>query len=57
MPPTRTKRQFTIADIAKSRARARWKNKGLEPDLIDIDAVETAINEKDCPDMEMIDEE
>ncbi|POS84089.1 hypothetical protein EPUL_002568 [Erysiphe pulchra] len=38
-----------MAEIAKSTARA--------PDLIDIDAVETAINKKDCPYMELIDEE
>ncbi|POS84363.1 hypothetical protein EPUL_003073 [Erysiphe pulchra] len=44
MPPKRTKRQLTKAEIAKSRARARLKNKGLAPDLIDIDAVETAIS-------------
>ncbi|POS83661.1 hypothetical protein EPUL_003788 [Erysiphe pulchra] len=46
-----------MAENAKSRARARSKNKGLAPILIDIDTVETAINEKDCLDMEMIDED
>ncbi|POS87627.1 hypothetical protein EPUL_000853, partial [Erysiphe pulchra] len=57
MPAVRTKRQFTTADIAKSRARARLKNKGLAPDLIDIDAIESAIKQNDSPDIEMIDAE
>ncbi|KHJ34723.1 putative eka-like protein [Erysiphe necator] len=57
MPAVRTKRQFTMADIAKSRARARLKNKGLASDLIDIDAIESAIEQNDSSDIEMIDEE
>ncbi|KHJ35213.1 putative eka-like protein [Erysiphe necator] len=46
-----------MADIAKSRAKARLKNKGLTPDLIDINAFESAINDNDSPGIEMIDEE
>ncbi|KHJ31872.1 hypothetical protein EV44_g3848 [Erysiphe necator] len=59
MPAVRTKRQFTMADIAKSRARARLKKKSLAPDLIDIDAIESAVNQNQnhSPDIEMIDEE
>ncbi|KHJ35216.1 putative eka-like protein [Erysiphe necator] len=57
MPAVRTKRQFTMADIAKSRAKVRLKNKGLAPDLIDINAFESAINDNDSPGIEMIDEE
>ncbi|KHJ35698.1 putative eka-like protein [Erysiphe necator] len=57
MPAVRTKRQFTMADIAKSRARARLNNKGLSSDLIDLDAIESAIKQNDSPDIEMIDEE
>ncbi|KHJ32605.1 putative eka-like protein [Erysiphe necator] len=57
MPAVRTKRQFTMADIAKSRARARLKKKGLAPDLIDIDTIESAVNQNHSPDIEMIDEE
>ncbi|KHJ31150.1 putative eka-like protein [Erysiphe necator] len=46
-----------MADIAKSRARARLKNKGLASDLIDIDAIESAIKQNYSPGIEMIDEE
>ncbi|KHJ36447.1 putative eka-like protein [Erysiphe necator] len=57
MPAIRTKRQFSMVDIAKSRARARLKNKGLAPDLIDIDTVEASILDTESPDIEMIDAE
>ncbi|POS81765.1 hypothetical protein EPUL_006031, partial [Erysiphe pulchra] len=46
-----------MVDIAKSRARARLKNKGLTPDIIDIDAVEASILDTESPDIEMIDAE
>ncbi|POS82103.1 hypothetical protein EPUL_006215, partial [Erysiphe pulchra] len=46
-----------MVDIAKSRARARLKNKGLAPDLIDIVAVEASILDTESPDIEMIDAE
>ncbi|POS88366.1 hypothetical protein EPUL_000107 [Erysiphe pulchra] len=57
MPAVRTKCQLTMTDIAKSRAKARLKNRGLALDLIDINAFETATNDNDSPDVEMIDEE
>ncbi|KHJ31981.1 putative eka-like protein [Erysiphe necator] len=40
-----------------SRALARLENKGLAPDLIDIDAIESVIKQNDDLGIEIIDEE
>ncbi|POS84352.1 hypothetical protein EPUL_004037 [Erysiphe pulchra] len=48
----RTKRQFTMADIVTCRAKARLKNMGLAPDLIDNNAFQTTINDNDSPEIE-----
>lgn len=56
MPPNRVaKRHLTMAEIAKSRALLRLKDKGLASDLINIDIIEAAVLSQESPDIEMID--
>ncbi|RKF53138.1 putative eka-like protein [Erysiphe neolycopersici] len=58
MPPVCAKRQYTMLDIAKDRARSRLKKKGLSQNFISLDSMEKALREKDddIPYIEMIDE-